>query len=172
MECKARWISIPVIPPRFDPVPSRQGPPPGAASTRSVGEAPLGPSATPLAAPQLVLLVDDDPMARTPIARGLELGGYRVLEAGSGREALTIFLAEPGVDVVVTDTRMPGMSGTELIRRIRASRPAQAILRTSGMPDGDFPDDPPPTDIPFLPKPFLIVELQRRVGELARDGRA
>ena len=111
-------------------------------------------------------------MARTPIARGLELGGYRVLEAGSGREALTVFLAEPGIDVVVTDTRMPGMSGTELIRRIRATRPGQPILRISGMPDGDFPDDPPPTDIPFLPKPFLIVELLRRVGELARDGRA
>lgn len=120
----------------------------------------------------MVLLVDDDALARTALVPGLELGGYRVLEAGSGREGLAVFQTEPAVAVVVTDTRMPGMSGTELIRRIRATHHHQAILRISGMMDSDFPDDPPPTDIPFLPKPFPITELLRRVGELARDGRA
>jgi len=142
------------------------------AAQRVAGEAPHEPAAQSMATPLRVLLVDDDAMARTPLARGLELGGYRVLEAGSGREALALFLAEPGIDVVVTDTRMPGMSGTELIRRIRATSPEQPILRISGLSDSDFPDDPPPPDVPFLPKPFLIVELLRRVGELARDGRA
>ena len=170
MESAVRWVSIPVVPPRPGALPSWQAAPPEPGL--ATGAAAQGPGTGPEAATQVVLLVDDDPMARAPLARGLELGGYRVLEAGSGREALVVFQTEPAITVVVTDTRMPGMSGTELIRRIRAARPDQAILRISGMTDDDFPDDPPPHDIPFLPKPFLIVELLRCVGELTRDGRA
>ena len=172
MERTARWLSVPVVTPRFSTVPSRYPVPPDPGLAPTAGEALQEPATGPVVTAQIVLLVDDDAMTRTPLARGLELGGYHVLEAGSGREALALFLREPAIAVVVTDTRMPGMSGTELIRRIRATRPDQAILRISGMLDADFPDDPPPTDIPFLPKPFLIVELLRRVGELARDGRA
>lgn len=125
-----------------------------------------------MATPRVVLLVDDDPVARTPLARGLELGGYRVLEAGSGREALAVFQTVPAIAVVVTESRMPRMSGNELIRHIRAVRPDQAMLRISSTPDADVLDDPPPSDVPFLAKPCLITELLRRVDELARDGRA
>ena len=170
MERVAQWVSIPVVPPRFGALPSWQAAP--SEQGPAAWAAPLGPATDPDATQQLVLLVDDDALARMPLARGLEFGGYRVLEAGSGREALAMFQTEPAIAVVVTDTRMPGMSGTELIRRIRATHHDQAILRISGMTDADFPDDPPPTDIPFLPKPFPITELLRLVSELARDGRA
>jgi two-component system, OmpR family, phosphate regulon response regulator PhoB len=68
------------------------------------------------------LVVDDDAQLRLLFAQVLRLGGLRVLEAGSGREALR--LARPfAPDFVVTDIEMPDVDGLELCRRLR-ERPA------------------------------------------------
>ena len=115
-----------------------------------------------------VLIVDDEPDVRRLLARQLMMAGYRVIEAADGNEALLRFLEPPRPELIVTDTRMPsGMSGIELIRRIRMLAPDQAILRISGMPNDPF--DPAPPDIPFLAKPFRSDELLARVGELCRS---
>ena len=96
-------------------------------------------------------------------ARQLAAGGYRVLEAGSGEEAVAL-LATVSIGVVVTDTCMPGgISGVELIRRIRAAYPGQPILGISGVDASRFDDDPPPDDVPFLARPFSMDELLARV---------
>ena len=64
------------------------------------------------------LVVEDDVQLRFLFAQVLRLGGLRVLEAGSGREALR--LARPFVpDFVVTDIEMPDVDGLELCRRLR-----------------------------------------------------
>ena len=64
------------------------------------------------------LVVDDDTELRLLIAQALRRGGLRVLEAGSGREALR--LAQTSApDFVVTDIGMPGLDGVELCRRLR-----------------------------------------------------
>ena len=69
--------------------------------------------ATPLG-----LVVDDDAELRVLFAQILRLGGLRVLEAGSGREALR--LVQPSVpDFVVTDIEMPDVDGLELCRQLR-----------------------------------------------------
>jgi FixJ family two-component response regulator len=64
-----------------------------------------------------VLVVDDEPAARKGLEKLLELEGYRVVTAASGDEALTI-APELAPDVVVTDLKMPGMDGIELLERL------------------------------------------------------
>ena len=64
------------------------------------------------------LVVDDDAQLRLLFAQVLRLGGLRVLEAGSGREALR--LVRPfAPDFVVTDIEMPDVDGLELCRQLR-----------------------------------------------------
>ena len=63
-------------------------------------------------APALVLLVDDDPDARSLAAHVLELGGYGVVEAQNGRDAIDR-LVKYAPDVVVLDLNMPVMDGWE-----------------------------------------------------------
>ena len=64
------------------------------------------------------LVVDDNAQLRLLFAHVLRSGGLRVLEAGSGREALR--LAQPSApDFVVTDIEMPDLDGLELCRRLR-----------------------------------------------------
>jgi len=63
----------------------------------------------------------------------LERGGYRVISAASGAEALRVAIAFDGtIDVLLSDVVMPGMKGPELASRIRALRPSVRVLLMSG----------------------------------------
>ena len=66
-----------------------------------------------------VLLVDNDPNHSEALAKTLEQAGYRVRTAGDGREALNL-LRQEALELVITDLRMPRMSGIDLLRRIQA----------------------------------------------------
>jgi DNA-binding NtrC family response regulator len=81
-----------------------------------------------------ILVVDDEPGVREGLTLSLRPGGYRVLEAGSGEEALSLLRAEP-VDVVVSDHVMPGMTGLELLARIRDRFPDTARIMLTGHAD-------------------------------------
>jgi CheY-like chemotaxis protein len=66
------------------------------------------------------LVVDDDPIARRALEKILSLDGFQVLTAADGLAGLRALVDELlDLDVVVTDVRMPGIDGEELIRRIR-----------------------------------------------------
>ncbi|NCP04133.1 MAG: response regulator, partial [Deltaproteobacteria bacterium] len=62
-----------------------------------------------------ILIVDDEAGMQRLLARVLERQGYETITVGSAREALQIIEADP-VDLVLTDIKMPGMSGLELLR--------------------------------------------------------
>lgn len=79
----------------------------------------------------LILLVDDNRDGLLVRRALLEEAGYGVQLAASGDEALTLFAAA-AFDVVVTDFRMPGMNGVELIARIRQTDPNARIVLLSG----------------------------------------
>jgi DNA-binding NtrC family response regulator len=74
-----------------------------------------------------ILLVEDDDVFLRPLHRTLELAGYDVLPVQSGEEALDALKVED-VDMVLTDRRLPGMDGVELVRRIRADHADLAVV--------------------------------------------
>ncbi|HEU4558861.1 MAG TPA: HD domain-containing phosphohydrolase [Longimicrobium sp.] len=80
------------------------------------------------AAPR-VLVADDDPAIRK--ALGIILTACDVREAGDGAEALRVFERE-GADLVLSDLQMPGMSGLELLRRVKAADDTAAFIILTG----------------------------------------
>jgi DNA-binding response OmpR family regulator len=107
------------------------------------------------------LVIDDDPDVRGFIAAALEEQGYRVREAGDGREGLAAVERERA-DLVIVDFIMPGLSGAEVARKIRAKRPEQAILFVSGYSETDAVKRTAP-DAPLLAKPFRADALGKAV---------
>lgn len=78
-----------------------------------------------------VLVVDDDPVVGKSIGRILSSRGYAVIAAAGGEEALDR-LAREDYDMVYTDIRMPGMSGLEVARHIKESRPWLPVVIVTG----------------------------------------
>ena len=74
-----------------------------------------------------ILVVDDEPSMRTTLAILLKRNGYQVSLAASGVEALNL-LAQGGYDMVLTDLKMEGMDGIELLRRIKEAAPRVEVL--------------------------------------------
>lgn len=74
-----------------------------------------------------VLVVDDEAVLRDLYSEVLSDAGYRVATAPSGEAALAV-LQTQAVDLVVTDYRMNGMDGIELVHRIRQIRPQAAVI--------------------------------------------
>jgi len=83
-----------------------------------------------------VLVVDDDPVVGASITRVLSAKGYAVISAADGPEALER-IANEDYDVVYTDIKMPGMSGLEVARRVRASRPWLPVVIITGYGTAD-----------------------------------
>ena len=122
------------------------------------------------AAPLSVLVIDDDPDVRAFIVSSLEDQGYRVREANDGREGLAAIERETP-DLVVLDFIMPGLSGAEVARKIRAKRPDQPILFVSGYSETEAVKRTAP-DAPLLAKPFRAEALAQGGARGARRRRA
>ncbi len=84
-----------------------------------------------------VLLVDDQATVRQLVARQLQTGGYRVIPAASGREALAILTEQAAaIDLLLTDIMMPGMIGPQLVAIVQIRWPAmRALCMTGGAED-------------------------------------
>jgi two-component system, probable response regulator PhcQ len=83
---------------------------------------------------QTVLLVDDDPHLLSALRRALRFEPYEVLLAETAGAALWL-LASSRVDVLVTDQRMPGMSGAEFLAKVRAEYPHVISIMLTGHAD-------------------------------------
>lgn len=83
-----------------------------------------------------LLLVDDEPGIRRVLKVFLMDLGYGVLTAASGEEALQVFHSEQP-SIVVTDVKMPGMGGVELLRRIKEGHPDTEVIVITGHGDMD-----------------------------------
>jgi diguanylate cyclase (GGDEF)-like protein len=83
-----------------------------------------------------LLLVDDEPGICNALARMLRRDGYRILTAASGSEGLEV-LAVNRVQVIISDQRMPGMTGTEFLNTVRQLYPATVRIILSGYTDLD-----------------------------------
>jgi DNA-binding NtrC family response regulator len=74
-----------------------------------------------------ILIVEDDEIFLRPLRRTLEVGGYDVLVRPSGEDALEALKVED-VDLVLTDKRLPGMDGVELVRQLKVDHPDLAVV--------------------------------------------
>ncbi len=75
-----------------------------------------------------ILVADDEPSLRRVLGALLARQGHQVLTAHDGKEALTLASAEGGVDVIVTDLKMPGIDGMELLRRTQLDHPDVPVI--------------------------------------------
>ena len=112
----------------------------------------------------LVLVVDDDNLVLMNTAAMLEDLGRQVLTAASGEEALSHLAARPEITLVVTDEVMPGMTGTELARRIREGGSVLPIILATGYADLGERPVPQKPGLPRLAKPFTQAQLAHAVA--------
>jgi response regulator RpfG family c-di-GMP phosphodiesterase len=87
----------------------------------------------------VLLLVDDEARILSALRRTLRREGYEILTAESVSEGLRI-LASRRVDLVLTDQKMPGMSGLEFLEQVAARHPEVARLLITGWPE-EIPAD-------------------------------
>jgi PAS domain S-box-containing protein len=120
---------------------------------------------------ETVLLVEDDEAVRRSALRVLESLNYRVLEARSGRVALTIFVDSSAIDVVLTDVVLPdGMSGADLARTVRTHRPGLPVVFMSGYTENAL-RDAMGNEI-FVAKPFVKADMARALRRALDAGAA
>jgi two-component system cell cycle sensor histidine kinase/response regulator CckA len=116
---------------------------------------------------ETILVVEDDARVRKLARLVLESAGYTVLPATDGQDALGILEKRPGrVHLVLTDIVMPGMSGPELLSRIRKEHPGCKGLYMSGYSDKALTSRFPQSDAPLIQKPFPPSALAQRVREI------
>lgn len=129
---------------------------------------PSGPEAATPPRPT-ILVVDDEAGVRVMIARMLSLAGYSVVSAQSGEEALSIVkeYAAP-IDLVLSDVRMPEMTGPEMVEELLKLRPDIRVMYMSAYSRDVLPAGAQDTDIPFLNKPFTMRTLALSIGETLR----
>ncbi len=116
-------------------------------------------------APVTVLVVDDEAAVRRVLVRALQVQGYAVREAGSGREALEE-LAREGVDLVISDIHMPGMDGLALLAEVRARYPDMGVMMNTAVSDvRTAVQCLQQGALDYIAKPFQVEEAQARVRQ-------
>ena len=118
-----------------------------------------------------VLVVDDETPLRDLIRAYLERDGYTVVEASTGKEALSA-AALHNPDIIVLDLMIPEIDGTEVCRRIRASSDVYIIMLTAKADEVDRVVGLEVGADDYLTKPFSPRELMARVRALLRRPRA
>jgi two-component system, cell cycle sensor histidine kinase and response regulator CckA len=111
---------------------------------------------------ETILLVEDEPAVRHLFVQALTRAGYSVVEARNGQEAMKLFDQHGDIDLLLTDMRMPYMTGAELAHHLRGRRRTLKLLCISGYAgnlDADLAPD-------FLAKPFSRDDLLKMVREV------
>ena len=117
---------------------------------------------------ETILIVEDEYVLRRLLKRILETLGYSVLVAEHGNDALLAAENHPGtINLIITDVMMPEMGGHELVKRLSPLRPEMSVLYMSGY-DQEVIIDQGLADIDsqFLVKPFLAVDIARKIREI------
>jgi CheY-like chemotaxis protein len=119
-----------------------------------------------------VLLVDDEGTIRHALRRFFQRQGWEVDEAADGAAALTLLLDAPpehAYDVIISDLRMPGVSGIEMHERLRSARPdllGRIIFSTGDAVSLEAADFVRRSSCPVLQKPFELATLREMVHRM------
>ena len=113
---------------------------------------------------KVILLVDDDAVVLQFVSEILITGGYKVLTAANGPEAIQRSVDYAGeVDLLLSDFQMPGMSGIDVATTMTTTRPRLKVLMMSGFADGMLILN---EGWHFLAKPFFPSQLLALIGGL------
>ena len=115
---------------------------------------------------RLIMIADDDPDIREVVRILLESEGFRIVEAVDGDDAVSKI--DPAIDLYILDVMMPGKSGYQVCRAIRAASTAPILFLTAKSQDGDKSMGFSSGGDDYLPKPFSYTELTARVKALLR----
>lgn len=122
-----------------------------------------------IAASNTILVVDDDDLVRTPLAKMLELLGWTVVEASSGEAAVALTKLRSDFVTILVDYTMAGMNGRETLTAIRATGCKSPAILCSGYisstEDGIYED----SFDGFLQKPFRRQELEKVLSQVTRS---
>lgn len=113
-----------------------------------------------------VLVVDDDEIVLSALAATLEWVGYEVKTARNGHEAAQA-LRRREYAVLITDVKMPGLSGIQLLERVRSQTPRTRVLVVSGYPSREIEEEASAKGAAlFLAKPVDTTRLRECVDAL------
>ena len=115
-----------------------------------------------------ILVVDDEPDIRRICRILLETGGYTVLEAATGAEAVEQVRQHPERDLILMDIMMPELGGYDACSRIRSYSTAPVLFLTAKTQEGDKRRAYDSGGDDFLAKPFSHAELMMKVESLLR----
>jgi len=118
-----------------------------------------------------ILLVEDETAVRIFSKRALENKGYNVLEADSAEEALEIYdSSDDKIDLIITDVVMPGITGPAMIEKMQLKQPDIKVIFISGYGEDAFIKSyGSQREFNFLPKPFTLNQLAKKVKEVIFD---
>jgi DNA-binding NtrC family response regulator len=119
-----------------------------------------------VAMPKRVLIVDDNPHMSTLLCEMLEVFDYKAVRASDGSQALQE-LEKGEFAMVITDMRMPNMSGMELLKKVKANHPRLPVVLISGYSVSEMEshiDDVKPDG--FLGKPLMMSDIERLLNTL------
>jgi two-component system cell cycle sensor histidine kinase/response regulator CckA len=116
-----------------------------------------------------ILLVEDEPFVREATSSILESAGFEVLPAEDAREAMKIYEESTrGIDLVMTDMVLPGVTGQQLGQDLRQRSPEVLVLVTSGYGNPEYEVEAPESRTYFLAKPYsrrtLVDKIEKILG--------
>ena len=114
-----------------------------------------------------ILCVDDEPFLLVSFRQVFKRERYTVLTAPGAKEALNLLAQQP-IDVLITDQRMPGMTGLQLLREVRLLYPRVfRVLMTGHMDEKQLIEASTEEDVQrIIYKPWDVVELQSTFREI------
>ena len=121
---------------------------------------------------ETILLVEDETGVRELASEFLKAGGYTVVEARDGVEALQRLYSNPGaIDLLITDMVMPRMSGAELAEKLGSTRPGLHVIFMTGYAEFSAKNgEMIPAEASVLQKPFSRLTLLEKVREVLGAG--
>lgn len=119
-----------------------------------------------------IYIADDDPAMREWLCLLLRPMQATIQEASGGVELLDLLASGEPYDLVITDLRMPGPSGLQVVAMARAAGATAPFLIITAFPDDDVRRSLAAIGAELLAKPFSAAELKARVAALVGSGRA
>ncbi|WP_413990900.1 response regulator [Labrys okinawensis] len=113
-----------------------------------------------------ILVIEDERMVQMLVVDILNDLGYSTLEARDANTALPILESGQTIDLMVTDIGLPGMSGWDLARRARESRPALKILFLTGYENEQSPELDRDGSHDVMAKPFDMSAFEAKITDM------